>query len=176
MTAFPPLTIPVTSSFTVPISSTLSEEHNESLPSAQIHAVAITCEGDHLGARKGDFVAIVEAPPILGSRRKDPPIKHQVVMEGDTFPVTGVKTIFPLAEAVPIKKNVTTFVSAAVGGVREVAQNPLRPIAVVPGDRLFASVILRSNQINFRLSKFGGDYLMGTVVTASPLSIVVALS
>ena len=176
MAAFPPLTIPVTSTLQVPITSTLSEEHNETLPPTQIHAVAIQTGADHLGARRGDFVALVERAPIVGSRRKDPQKTYHAVMAGEAYPAEGVATIFPLAEACPIKKGAKTFVSAAVGGVREVAQNPTNPIVVVPGDRVYASIAVVNGKIEFALSKYGGDYLMGTVVTSSPLTIVVAMS
>lgn len=173
--SFPPLVIPVTSSFQVPALSTLSEAHNETLPSAEIHAVAVRSEKEHF-LRRGDFIAMIDTPPKKGSKRSDPQKTYAVCMAGDPFPQTptlGIRAMFPIAEAVHIKKDHATFVAAAVGGVREIRQGS-KPVTFKPGDRVYATLGVSGGKIEFQLGS-SGDCFVGTCVNCSTDSVTTTI-
>ena len=170
--SFPPLVIPVKTTLQVPALSTFSEAHNETLPTAEIHAVAVRSEKEHF-PRRGDFIGMVDTPPKVGSKRSDPQKTYKVVMAGDPFPQTGIRAMFPIAEAVQIKKNHPTFVAAAVGGVQEIRQGST-VVNFKPGDRVYATLGVKGGEIEFQLGS-SGDCFVGTCVNCSPDSVVTTI-
>jgi len=85
MASFPPMIIPVTSSFNIPVQSTLSYEHNETLPSAVIQRFPVFRAGGDRAqfVRKGGLVAILDCNPKTSRKVSKSNESSYIAIEGE---------------------------------------------------------------------------------------------